>query len=105
VFVRVLRKFFRFGMATEGCDFYNLVAAEPDMGESEPAPDQEAVAKQLLDLLWSCVGADVEILGRPVQQQIPDAATDQVGFVAVAVQPVENFEGVLVDPAAGDLVL
>ena len=105
VFIGILGEFFRPGMAPEGRDFYNLVAAKPDMGQPEPAPDQETVAKQLLDLLRSRVGANVEILGCPVQQQVPDAAADQVGLVAVAVQPVEHFESVFVDPATGDLVL
>ena len=105
VFFRVLGKFLRIGLAAEGRDFDHLVAPEPDVRQPEPAPDQETVAKQFLDLLWSSVGPDVEVLGVAVQQQVADAAADQVGFVAVAVQAIEDLEGVLVDPATGDMVL
>ena len=92
-------------MATEGCNLYDLIAAKPDMCKPEPAPDQETVAEKLLDLMGRCVGTDVEILGCSIQQQVTDTTADQVGFVTVAVQPVEHLEGVLVDLAAGDLVL
>ena len=72
-------------MTAKSCHLYDLVATEPDMGEPEPASDQKTVAKELFDLLRRCIGADVEVLGSPVQQQIPDAAANQAGLIAMVV--------------------
>ena len=49
--------------------------------------------------------ADVEILRPAAEQQIADAAADQVRDVVMLVEPVEDFERVGIDVAARDRVL
>jgi hypothetical protein len=44
-------------------------------------------------------GADVEILRPPVQEEIPNAAADEVRDVVVLVEPVKDLEGVWIDLA------
>ena len=104
MFRGIIRQFIGVGVAPEGGDLNDQVATEPDMGEPKSAPDQETVAKQLLHLLWCRVGANVEVLWRPAQQQVTDAATDQVSLVAVAMQSIEDFKRTFVNLFAGDAV-
>jgi hypothetical protein len=40
---------------------------------------------------------DVVVLGPAIQQQIPNAAADQIRDVVVLVEPVKDFEGVGID--------
>ena len=49
--------------------------------------------------------ADVEIFRAPAEQQIADAAADQVGDVIALPQPVEDLEGVGIDHGARDRML
>jgi isoaspartyl peptidase/L-asparaginase-like protein (Ntn-hydrolase superfamily) len=51
------------------------------------------------------VGGDVEVLRRPVHQQVAHAPAAQVRAVAAAVEAVQNLEDVLGDAAAGDGVV
>ncbi len=55
---------------------------EMHVRQPEPTPDQTAVSEQLLDLLRSRVGGDVEILRLAAYQQVAHGATDQEGAVA-----------------------
>ena len=48
------------------------------------------------------VGADVEILRPALQQQIADAAADQIGRVIELLQPIQDLEGVGIDVAPGN---
>ena len=75
---------------------------ELDVGEPEPAADDPAVPKELLDLMGMRRRADVEVLRPAVEQQVPNAAADEVGDVVVLVQPVKNLECVGIDLATGD---
>ena len=45
-------------------------------------------------------GPDVEILGPAAEEQVPDAAADEVGRVIVLVEPVENLERIGIDLAS-----
>ena len=72
------------------------------MREAEAPADDPAVAKELLDLVRMRRRADVEILRPAVQQQVADAAADQIRDVVVLVQPVKDFERAGIDVAAGD---
>ena len=71
---------------------------------SLPAADQEAIAKELFDLLWCRVGANVKIFGCSAQEKITHATADQIGLITMAMQPVEHLEGIFIDIAAGDVV-
>ena len=92
------------GLLAEGRDLDHL-AAEPHVAQTEAPTHDEAVAEELLDLLGVGRGADVEVLGPALEQQVAHPAPDQVGHVPVVLQTVENLEGVLVDVLAGDVVL
>jgi hypothetical protein len=75
------------------------------MREAEAPADQPAVAEQPLDGLGMGVRPDVEVLGLAPEEQIADAAPDQVRLVAGRRQAVENLERVRIDPLARDRVL
>ncbi len=90
--------------ATERGDFDRL-RPEADVGQPETASDDPAVPEEPLDLVRMRRGADVEVLRTPAEQQIAHAAADEVGDVFVLVQPVEDFQRVGVDLAAGERVL
>jgi len=64
----------------------DVFAAEHHVRESEPAPDQQHPAEQLLYLFRPGVGHDVEILGPEIQQQVAHAASDHAGAIACPVQ-------------------
>jgi hypothetical protein len=51
------------------------------------------------------IGPDVEIFRGQPEQQVPNAAADEVRSVPALVEPIQNLEGIRVDVAAGDLVL
>src|SRR5262249_22952242 len=86
-------------------DLDDLAPREEDVGEPEPPPDQAAVAEEPPDRLGVGVGPDVEVLGSPGEQQVPDAAADEVCLVSGAGEPVEDLQCIRVDLAAGDRVL
>ena len=73
------------------------LGAELDVGQPEPPADDPAVPKQLLDLMRVRRRPDVEVLGPAIEQQVADAAADQIRDVVVLVEPVEDFESVGID--------
>ena len=89
---------FRFRRQLDGIDLpaerrdLDGLGAELDVGEAEAPADDPAVAEQLLDLVRMRRRADVEVLRPAVEQQVADAAADQVGDVVVLVEPVEDLE-------------
>ena len=76
------------------CAGLDDVAAELDVDEPEAASDQEGVSEQFPDLVRVRIRADVEILGLPAEQKIPDTAADEVGDIAGAVQVIEHLDRV-----------
>ena len=91
----------RIDLAAERRDLDRL-GAELDVGEPEAPADDPAVAEELLDLVGVRRRADVEVLRPPVQQQVADAAADEIRDVVVFVQPIQDFERVRIDVAARD---
>jgi hypothetical protein len=85
-------------LAPERGDLDRL-GAELHVRESEAPPDDPAVPKELLDLVRMGRRPDVEVLRAAVQQQIPDAAPDEVRDVVVLVEPVKDLESVGIDLA------
>ena len=96
-----LRHHLRAATAAEGCDLDRL-GAEFHVREAEAPADDPAVSKQLLDLMRMRRRADIEVLRPPIEQQIANAAADQIRDVIVFVQPIENLEGVGIDVATRD---
>ena len=73
--------------------------AELDVRQPEAAPDDPAVAKELLDLVRVCGRADVEVLRPPAEQEVSHAPAHQIRDVIVLVEPVEDLESVGIDLA------
>ena len=59
------------GGSPERGDLQDFVR-EVEMGQSETAAYQTAVAKEPLDLTGRCVRSDVEVLGGSLQEQVAD---------------------------------
>jgi len=74
--------------------------SELDVREAEAAADDPAVAEELLDLMRVRRRADVEILRAAAEQEIADAAADEVRDVLALAEPVQHLECVSVDVAA-----
>ena len=81
--------FARLHLAAERRHFDHL-RSELDVRETEPATDDPAVAKEFLDLVGMRRGADVEILGPASEQQVADAASDQVSDVLTLPKPIHT---------------
>jgi len=75
------------------------------VGQAEAATDQAAIAKEPPDLLRMRVGSDVEVLGLALEQEIADAAADQIGLEAGRGEAVKDLEGVRINALSGDGVL
>ena len=86
----------RRNLAPEGCHFDDL-RPELDVRQAETPADDPAVPEEALDLVWMRGGADVEVLRRSAEQQIPYAAPNEVGDVIELTQTVQDLEGVRVD--------
>ena len=100
----VRRQLSRIDLAAERRDLDRL-GPELDVREAEAAADDPAVAEELLDLVGMRRGADVEVLRAAAEQQVADAAADEVRGVAVFVQPVQDLESVGIDVATRNRVL
>ena len=65
-----------------------------EMGQSEAAAYETAVAEKPFDLAGRGVCGDVEVLGRPLQEQVADAPSHQIGDEAVCAEPIERAQGI-----------
>ena len=95
----------RLGPPPEGRDLDDLSVGEEDVGEPESPADQPAVAEEPPHRLRMGVGADVEVLGHALEQEVADAPADEVRLVPGGREPVEDLQRVRVDLPAGDRVL
>ena len=84
-------------VAPEGRDLDDLAAAEEDVRQAEAPPDDAAVAEEGAHVLGAGARRDVEVLGLAAEQQVADAAADEVGLVAAALEPADDLGGVGVD--------
>ncbi|EPF20861.1 hypothetical protein HMPREF0201_00596 [Cedecea davisae DSM 4568] len=75
------------------------------MSKTEAAANQAAVAEQFTNLIRRSAGGDVKIFWFFAQQQVADAAANEIGLVACFVQTVEHLEGIFTDIFAGNSVL
>ena len=109
VLLRTLRRMFddlahRLGVLAEGRRLDHLPAGETHMGETEAAPDEEAVAEHPLDLVRRRVRAHVEVLGRTPQQQVAHPSAHKIRRVAAVRKPIEHPQRIGVDVPSGDAV-
>jgi len=68
-----------------------------DVREPKASADQATVAERCADFLRAGVSDDIEVLGLPPEQQIPDAAADQIRLVPLLFQAIENLERGITD--------
>jgi len=96
---------FEFGAPPESGHFHNMGAPEKDLHQAEAAADDAAVAEEFANFPGAGVGDDIEILGLFPQEEVPDAASHQVGFVAGMIETVKDFQGFHLHVFAGETVL
>ena len=85
------------GVAPERGDLDDLAAAEEDVREPEATADDAAVAEERADVVRARARRDVEVLGATVQEEVANAAADEIGLVAGAFEPPDDLRGVGVD--------
>ena len=84
-------------VAPEGGDLDDLAAAEEDVGEAEAPADDAAVAEERADVLGAGARGDVEVLRLAAEEEVADAAADEVRLVAGSLEPPDDLGGVGVD--------
>jgi hypothetical protein len=77
---------------------------EVNVGKTEPAADEPAVAKDLFNLVGRGVRGDIEVLGLAAEQQVTHTAAHEIGVVSMLLQLIENPDSIGTDPLAGDTV-
>src|SRR5207253_10812234 len=93
--------FARLHLAPKRGDLDDL-RTESDVCQPEAPTDDPTIPEQLLDLIRMRRRADVEIFRTPAEQQVADAAADEVRDVIELAQSIQNLEGVGIDVAPGD---
>src|SRR5581483_837519 len=78
---------------------------ELDVRQAEAAADDPAVAEELLDLIRMRRRTDVEIFGMTAEEEVADAAADEVGDVIALPEPIEDFQRVRIDVTPRDRML
>jgi hypothetical protein len=73
------------------------LGAETDVRQPEASADDPAVPEQLLDLIGMRRRADVEILGTTAEEQVTDAAADQIRDVVALIETIEDLQRIGVD--------
>ena len=84
-------------------DFQNFIL-KVQMGQSETATDETAVAEEPFNLTGSGVCCYVEVLGGSLHQQVADTPAHEVGDEAVVMKPVKRAQGIRADLFPGDAV-
>lgn len=80
------------------------IGTEAHVGETKAPPDDPAVPEELLDLVRMRVGADVEIFGATLQQEVTDTTANQIGGVVELLETVQDFQRIRVDVTPGNRV-
>src|SRR5262249_3903522 len=84
-------------VAPERGDLDDLAVAEQHVGETEATAADPAVAEERADVVGTRVRRDVEVLGAALQEQVADAATDEVGLETGALEAADDLGGVRID--------
>ena len=81
---------------TESRDLDRL-GPEAHVRQAEPAANDPAVPEQLLDLIGMRRRADVEILRTTAEEQIANAAADQIRDVIALMETIEDLQRIGID--------
>jgi hypothetical protein len=91
------------GVGPEGGDLHDLPALEIHVRQPETASDEPAVPEDAPHLARHRAGRDVEVLGSPAREKVPDAPAHQVRLVPVLQQPVHHLQRIRVELVRVDL--
>ena len=89
----------RLQLATEG-RYLDHFRSELHVGEAETPSDDPAISEQLLDLIRMRRRPDVKVLWAAPEQQIPNAAADEIRHVVELAEAVQDLKRVRIDVAA-----
>ena len=84
-------------VAPEGGDLDDLAAAEEHVREAEAPADDAAVAEERAHVFGAGAGRDVEVLRASAEEEVADAAADEVRLEAAALEAANDLGGVGVD--------
>ena len=85
----------------KGRDLDHLLA-KPDVDEAKASTHDETVPKELPHLLGVGAGADIEVLGSTIQQQVANPTSDEIGHETMVLQAIEDLECLGIDVLARD---
>jgi hypothetical protein len=91
------------GRAPEGRGLDDLPSREQHVDQPKPSPDDAGIAEQRSNVVRASAGRDVEVLGGAIEQEIPDAAADDVGLVAVPSKALDDLDGVRIEAVVAQL--
>ena len=83
------------------CRNFKDFVLKVQMGQSETAAHETAVAEEPLDLAWGGIRRNIKILRCPLEKQVTDTAPDKVGNEAVVTEPVECPQRIGTYPLSG----
>jgi hypothetical protein len=86
-------------------DLDDLPVLEVDVGEPEATPDDAAVGEQTLDLARRRARRDVEVFRVELEEEVADAAADEVGRIIESRKPFDDANGVGVQVLEGDRMM
>jgi len=73
-------------------DFDGLAYVGHDGNDAERLADGEGLGKERLDLFGPGIGGDIPVLGFTAQQEVADATADQICFMTLGPQGVQNIK-------------
>ncbi len=83
-------------IAAEGRGF-NLLVAEADQNKTKAAADHKRVSEKALDLARAGVRRNIKVLGRPSEQDVADAAADEIRREPRVMETMDHRQGVRID--------
>jgi hypothetical protein len=75
------------------------------VNNGKAAADHPAVSKEFENLRRAGIRADVVVLGRAPEKEVPHSASDQKGTKTPTVESIEYLQGIRVDVLSGDLMI
>ena len=103
--VTIVRCFRFFSLLAESRDLDDLATLEHDVGDTETATYESAVAKNFLESPGFSISDNVEVVDLPSQQKITNSSAAEIGKVSSPVKAIKNLEDFRAHLLSGDWVL
>ena len=94
-----------FSLFAEGRDLDDLATLEHDVGDTETAAYESAVAENLLESPGFSISGNVEVVDLPPQQKITNPSAAKIGKVSSPVKAIQNLEDLRTHLFSGERVL